>query len=817
MQGSRRTHAEGLEAGARRRRLGNLVLTIFAALSCSDGLGTPRPDESIPPSSTPFIAAVNARVSPDPIVYISLPPGAIVGGDRAILNIQRTGSSTQTTLIDGGFDPVPLRALPGDVITIIVDLGAGSGTASYSIVVPKPSRPVVVRTKPTKQKRDVPLNASMMVVFSEPIDESTLTDAGVHLMRDSASVKGHLEFADETQLVAIFTPESALAAGSDYTLVISQAIHDLDGSALDNTVSVPFTTVEPTPPAGLPSLVFTVQPTTQYIGGSITPDVQISVVDGTGRVMTEYAGYMRIRLGNRQNASDSTSGGVALNHGGGGPFESGVATFRMLSVNAIGTGYTLVAESEGTVSATSVPFDVSDLPPLGALAISVTTSGTGQPTAYFVSVDNGAPRSIGVNASITVPDLSRSTHNVSLTGFGSNCMVTGEAFVTAAVIAYQTTDVRFSVTCGTAGSIRVTTTTTGTDPDPGGYALGLNVGGMSTMAALPASGTIVVNLARVGAYVIKLSGVAENCRVAGGAVRQVDVRAEEIAEITFDVSCDPVTQLAFVRDGQIYLVNSNATGLAQLTHTEVGVWNSEPAWSPDGTRIAFSRQKDYGSDIYLMDADGANVVQRTSTGGYSVSPTWSPDGRKIAFAALADGSLDVYVMSAVDDGAPAQRITNRPGYDGEPSWSPDGRRILFISDWRAYDFVRDLYAVDAADGANVTVLAEGPFFSPNVVLLFDPEWSADVNRIAIIECSAGYYDCETSAVAILQANGSNRVAVSTGKFFFGPTWSPGGGTIAFAGRGCPECASSIRYVRADGSHEDTIVDNGYSAAWRPRR
>ena len=96
------------------------------------------------------------------------------------------------------------------------------------------------------------------------------------------------------------------------------------------------------------------------------------------------------------------------------------------------------------------------------------------------------------------------------------------------------------------------------------------------------------------------------------------------------------SQLAFVRDDQIYLVNADGTGLVQLTNTGGGISNSEPAWSHDGQRLAFARSS-YGGgvyqtwDIYVMDADGSNLVQITD-GGYNVEPTWGPDDRTIAFS-----------------------------------------------------------------------------------------------------------------------------------------------------------------------------------------
>ena len=84
-------------------------------------------------------------------------------------------------------------------------------------------------------------------------------------------------------------------------------------------------------------------------------------------------------------------------------------------------------------------------------------------------------------------------------------------------------------------------------------------------------------------------------------------------------------------------LNRTGTETVQLTSDSV---NSEPAWSPDGRRIAFVRGQSspdlYATDLYVMNADGSNVVRRTNVGSND-SPAWSPDGTKIAFSSVRDG------------------------------------------------------------------------------------------------------------------------------------------------------------------------------------
>ncbi len=88
-------------------------------------------------------------------------------------------------------------------------------------------------------------------------------------------------------------------------------------------------------------------------------------------------------------------------------------------------------------------------------------------------------------------------------------------------------------------------------------------------------------------------------------------------------------RIAFVRAGDIYTVQPGGTGLRRLTYTGS---NGGPAWSADGTRIAFHREDRTGNrDICVMRADGTGVQRITRSPSQDSDPTWSPDGTRIAF------------------------------------------------------------------------------------------------------------------------------------------------------------------------------------------
>jgi TolB protein len=105
--------------------------------------------------------------------------------------------------------------------------------------------------------------------------------------------------------------------------------------------------------------------------------------------------------------------------------------------------------------------------------------------------------------------------------------------------------------------------------------------------------------------------------------------------------------------------------------------NSAPAWSPDGTRLAVALSRDGGSQLFIMNADGSGVRRLTSSSGIDTEPRFSPDGQWIYFTSDRGGSPQIYRMPA--GGGDAQRVTFEGSYNVSPRVSPDGRHLAYIA------------------------------------------------------------------------------------------------------------------------------------------
>jgi hypothetical protein len=144
------------------------------------------------------------------------------------------------------------------------------------------------------------------------------------------------------------------------------------------------------------------------------------------------------------------------------------------------------------------------------------------------------------------------------------------------------------------------------------------------------------------------------------------------------------------------MMDANPSGTPTPLTNSAGS-NAAPAWSPDGTKIAFTSTRDDGNlEIYVMDADGGNQTRLTNDIEWDYDPIWAPDGSRIAFS--HGGNLpDIYVMNA--DGTGPVNLTPSPASaDYSAAWSPDGTKIAFISD-RVGN--AEIYVMNA-DGSNPT-------------------------------------------------------------------------------------------------------------------
>lgn len=191
---------------------------------------------------------------------------------------------------------------------------------------------------------------------------------------------------------------------------------------------------------------------------------------------------------------------------------------------------------------------------------------------------------------------------------------------------------------------------------------------------------------------------------------------------------------------QIYTMKANGTDLKRLTHFTEKSHRSgiQPAWSPNGSRIAFASYSGLtlGTYLMVMNADGSNMhLLKSSKGGGPVAgligsdPSWSPDGSKIAYQVClsceAGGNPEIFYVTIkgnTPESHQVHRVTENPASDMHPTWSPHGKKIVFSSN-RAYinadtlRFREDLYEIDE-DGNNIERLIDSESIGINISTTF---------------------------------------------------------------------------------------------------
>jgi len=140
--------------------------------------------------------------------------------------------------------------------------------------------------------------------------------------------------------------------------------------------------------------------------------------------------------------------------------------------------------------------------------------------------------------------------------------------------------------------------------------------------------------------------------------------------------------------------------------------NSAPAWSPDGKQLAVVLTKDGNSQIYLIRLDGSDVRRLSANSGIDTEPNFSPDGQNLLFTSDQGGSAQIYRMPVT--GGPAQRMTFGEGKNFSPRYSPDGKVFVFTH----YQAGKFYITTQDFQTGQMQILTEGglekkPSFAPN--------------------------------------------------------------------------------------------------------
>jgi hypothetical protein len=226
------------------------------------------------------------------------------------------------------------------------------------------------------------------------------------------------------------------------------------------------------------------------------------------------------------------------------------------------------------------------------------------------------------------------------------------------------------------------------------------------------------------------------------------------------------TRIAFLREwNSLWVMNADGSGQAPvLTNSGVefaGLMCAD--WSPDGTKLVFTgmlKDDPNNQDIFVVGADGTNIQRLTTDPAGDTSPRWSPDGRKIAFASIRDrvpGEINYEIYSMNADGSAQKRLTNNTKFDHSPAWSPDGARIAFTS---RRDDNFEVYVMNA-DGSGQTRLTDNPNDD------MDAEWSPDGTKLAFTTSR----DNRFGEIYVMSPDGSDPVNLTNADFFDrDPSW-----------------------------------------------
>jgi len=227
-----------------------------------------------------------------------------------------------------------------------------------------------------------------------------------------------------------------------------------------------------------------------------------------------------------------------------------------------------------------------------------------------------------------------------------------------------------------------------------------------------------------------------------------------------------------------------------------------PAWSPDGTQLAYVSFEGRLSAIYLQSLATGAREKVSARAGINGAPAWSPDGKRLALAlSQPDGNVDVFVLELAS--RTLTRITDDPAIDTEPCWAPDGRSLYFTSDRAGRP---QIYRITLAAGERPRrITFEGAYNAR-------PRVSPDGTQLAIVTLDQGVY--RIGAVDI--ASGRSRV-LSSGHLDEGPSFAPNGQTVLFAAR--ESGRGVLETVAIDGSVTSRIsssVGDVREPAWSPR-
>jgi serine/threonine protein kinase/Tol biopolymer transport system component len=357
----------------------------------------------------------------------------------------------------------------------------------------------------------------------------------------------------------------------------------------------------------------------------------------------------------------------------------------------------------------------------------------------------------------------------------------------------------------------------------------------STATTLPLTQTRPIRTATTTSMNVIQTATSAGAPTSAGTAPSPPMPTEVVANPTTSTAASQLPpgggagQIAFASDRsgipQIYITDLNGQGVTPVTNMPDGA--CQPSWSPDGLRLVFvspchvspvgrpldiSEPPPKDTALYIINADGTNLVALPTVAGGDSEPAWSPDGQRLAFTSLREGRPLIYVLNLIDQSV--RRITDpSPDYDGarQPAWSPFGNQIAFTK--KRVDTYQIWSVTDAGQGQQQIASGGQQFWD------FSPAWSADGKTVYYTERNAQGPVLPwimSIAYELRGTAGGSRVRLSPLPVEH-PHISPDGQWILFESKS-PDENRDIFYATINGDQRTRLTtDPGidFDPVWRP--
>jgi Tol biopolymer transport system component len=254
-----------------------------------------------------------------------------------------------------------------------------------------------------------------------------------------------------------------------------------------------------------------------------------------------------------------------------------------------------------------------------------------------------------------------------------------------------------------------------------------------------------------------------------------------------------------IRNGSAGVISTTA---ALVVLALVATAPAQATFPGSNGSIAFESTRDGNLEIYMMDSDGDNETRLTNNAVDDRQPAWAPNGKRIAYAHRTDdGGLDIFVVRA--DGSHRRRLTHNPAEDQNPAWSPGGHRIAFQSDRKGND---DILVIDD-EGTHLTQLTSASRDDQ------DPAW----NPVGLYIVFSRTLNGDNDEIFRMQPNGSHVVRLThEAGGDIQPGFAPSGGKVAFASE--RDNPFDIFTMFDSGGSQNALITSGFGEfrpAWSP--